>query len=52
MRPHSTYYSTEEAGGTIKQYIDYWGIDDIYVVQTNFFTGDLYRVELNRSIGD
>ena len=52
VRPHSTYYSVKEAGGTIKQYIDYWGIDDIYVVQTNFFTGDLYRVELDRSIGD
>ena len=52
VRPHSTYYSVKEAGGTIKQYIDYWGIDDIYVVQANFFTGDLYRVELNRSIGD
>lgn len=52
VRPHSTYYSVKEAGGTIKQYIDYWGIDDIYVIQSNFFTGDLYRVELNRSIGD
>lgn len=52
VRPHSTYYSVKEAGGTIKQYIDYWGIDDIYVVQSNFFTGDLYRVELARSIGD
>ena len=52
VRPHSTYYSVEEAGGTIKEYIDYWGIDDIYVVQSNFFSGDLYRVELNRSIGD
>ena len=52
VRPHSTYYSVKEAGGTIKQYIDYWGIDDIYVVQANFFTGDLYRVELARSIGD
>lgn len=52
VRPHSTYYSVKEAGGTIKQYIDYWGIDDIYVIQSNFFTGDLYRVELDRSIGD
>lgn len=52
VRPHSTYYSAKEAGGTIKQYIDYWGIDDIYIVQSNFFTGDLYRVELDRSIGD
>jgi hypothetical protein len=52
VRPHSTYYSAKEAGGTIKQYIDYWGIDDIYIVQSNFFTGDLYRVELARSIGD
>jgi hypothetical protein len=52
VRPHSTYFSVKEAGGTIKQYIDYWGIDDIYVVQANFFTGDLYRVELARSIGD
>ena len=52
VRPHSTYYSVKEAGGTIKQYIDYWGIDDIYIVQSNFFTGDLYRVELDRSIGD
>ncbi len=52
VRPHSTYYSAKEAGGTIKQYIDYWGIDDIYVVQCNFFTGDLYRVEISHSIGD
>jgi len=52
VRPHSTYFSVKEAGGTIKQYMDYWGIDDIYVVQGNFFTDDLYREELARSIGD
>lgn len=52
VRPHTTYFSVKEAGGTIKQYIDYWGIDDIYVVQGNFFTGDLYREELSLSIGD
>lgn len=52
VRPHSTYYSVEQAGGTIKEYIDYYGIDDIYVVQSNFFTADLYRTELRKSIGD
>ncbi len=52
VRPHTTYYSIEQAGGTIKEYFDYYGIDDIYVIQSNFFTGDLYRQELRRSIGD
>ena len=52
VRPHSTYYSVEQAGGTIKEYIDHYGIDDIYVVQSNFFTADLYRTELRKSIGD
>lgn len=52
VRPHSTYYSAKQAGGTIKQYIDYYGINDIYVVQSNFFTPDLYRAELRVSIGD
>ena len=52
VRPHETYYSTKMAGGTIKQYIDHYGIDDIYVVQSNFFTWDLYRDTLDRSIGD
>ena len=52
VRPHETYYSVEQAGGTIKDYIDYYGIDDIYVIQSNFFTGDLYRKTLERSIGD
>ena len=52
VRPHETYYSTAQAGGTIKEYIDYYGIDDIYVIQGNFFTADLYRKTLDRSIGD
>ena len=52
VRPHETYYSVEQAGGTIKQYIDHYGIDDIYVIQSNFFTGDLYRRTIDRSIGD
>ncbi len=52
VRPHETYYSVEQAGGTIKAYMDHYGIDDIYVIQSNFFTFDLYRDTLDRSIGD
>ena len=52
VRPHETYYSAAQAGGTIKEYIDYYGIDDIYVVQGAFFTADLYRKTLDQAIGD
>ena len=52
VRPHETYYSTAQAGGTIRAYIEHYGIEDIYVVQSNFFTGDLYRKTLSVSIGD
>ena len=52
VRPHETYYSVEQAGGTIREYIEHYGIQDIYVVQSNFFTGDLYRKTLDVSIGD
>lgn len=52
VRPHETYYSAAQAGGTIKEYIDHYGIDDIYVVQGAFFTADLYRKTLDVSIGD
>ncbi len=45
-------FDITKAGGTIKDFIDTYGIDDIYVVSTNFIGSESYRVYLNQYMGD
>jgi hypothetical protein len=45
-------YDPITAGGRIKDFIDTYGIDDIYIVSTNFIGSESYRYYLNLYMGD